>query len=62
MSTDGIQIDSIFSVLHTIVLIQVTEYLVNSEDEAMKLADFLEEKGFQVAHVLIFEDKWGDDM
>lgn len=25
----------------------------------MKLADVLAEKDFQVAHVLIFEDKWG---
>lgn len=31
----------------------------------MKLADVLAEKDFQVAQVLdvlIFEDKWGDDM
>ncbi|WP_249597191.1 hypothetical protein [Peribacillus frigoritolerans] len=58
----GIWIDSIFPVLHTIVLIEVTEYLVNWEGEAMKLADVLAEKGFQVAQVLIFEDNWGYDM
>jgi hypothetical protein len=40
----------------------VTEYLVNKEGEAMKLADVLADKDFQAAHVLMFEDKWGDDM
>lgn len=58
----GIWIDSTFPVLHTIVLTEVTEYLVNKEGEAMKLADVLADKDFQAAHVLMFEDKWGDDM